>query len=69
MSIYSYLLFETQLVRMCVLNITLWQEVFEKFLRTKLFLVKFQTFSLQEFTFLLKLCGSMQTNVVQTDRT
>ena len=36
---------------MCVLNITVWREVFEKFLRTKLFLVKFQTFSLQSFTF------------------
>ena len=29
------MLFETQLIRMCVLNITVWQEVFEKFLRTK----------------------------------
>ena len=61
MSIYPYLLFETQLIRMCVLNITVWREVFEKFLRTKLFLVKFQTFSLQAFTFLLKLIPNFQT--------
>ena len=32
-------------LRMCVLNKTVWREVFEKFLRTKSFLVKFQTFS------------------------
>ena len=31
MSVYPYLLFETQLIRMCVLNITVWREVFEKF--------------------------------------
>ena len=57
MSIYPYLLFETQLIRMCVLNITVWREVFEKFLRTKLFLVKFLTFPLQAITF------SIETNI------
>ena len=51
MSVYPYLLFETQL-RIRVLNITVWGEVFEKFLGTKLLLVKFQTFSFQAFTFL-----------------
>ena len=43
--------FSSKHLRMCVLNITVWQEVFEKFLPTKLFFVKFQTFSLQAFTF------------------
>ena len=46
----KYLLFETQL-RICVVNITVWREVFGKFLRSKLVLVKFQTFSFQVFTF------------------
>ena len=50
MSIYPYLLFETQL-RICAVNRNVWREVFEKFLRTKLFLVKFQTFPFQVFTF------------------
>ena len=61
MSVYPYLLLETQLIRMCVLNITVWREVFEKFLRKKVFLVKFQTFSSQAFTFLLKLVPNFQT--------
>ena len=50
MSIYPYLLFETQ-IRMHVVNIAVNGEAFEKFLCTKLFLVKFQTFSFQVFTF------------------
>ena len=50
MSIYPYLLFETQ-IRMRVVNIAVNGEAFEKFPCTKLFLVKFQTFSFQVFTF------------------
>ena len=50
MPINAYLLFEAQL-RMCVVSITVWREFFEKFLRMELFLVKFQTFSFQVFTF------------------
>ena len=56
MSIYPYLLSETQL-RMYVLNITVWR-VFEKFLRKKLFLVQFQAFSFQAHTFEVILPGS-----------
>ena len=47
--------------RMCVLNITVWREVFEKFLRTKLFFVKFQTLSLQAFSFQSSLIPNTQT--------
>ena len=50
MSIYPYLLFETQL-RMCVVNISVWREIFEEFLSTKLFFIEFQTFPFQEFTY------------------
>ena len=53
--------FSTKQLRMCVLNITVRQEVFEKFLHTKLFFVKFQTFSLQAFTFALSLIPNTQT--------
>ena len=55
-------IFVVLFIRMCVLNMAVWREVFEKFLRTKLFLVKFQTFSLQAFTFLLKLTPNFQTS-------
>ena len=38
-------------LRISLLNITVWRQVLKKFLRTKLFLVKFQTFSFQLLTF------------------
>ena len=36
---------------MYVVDVTVWREVFEKFPQKKLFLVKFQTFPFQAFTF------------------
>ena len=70
MSIYPYLLFETQL-RICVVNVTVWRQDFKKFLCTKLFLVKFRTFSFQVFTFFSRFSGfnfisPYQRNTIQT---
>ena len=62
MSIYPYLLFETQ-IRMRVVDIAVREEAFEKFLYTKLFLVKFQTFSFQVFTFQTILPGILIPNL------
>ena len=67
--VYNYLLcfyispfrFPSKQLRMCVLNITVWREVIVKFLRTKLFFVKFQTFSLQAFNFPSSLIPNTQT--------
>ena len=48
---------------MCVLNISVWWNVFEKFLRTKLFLVKFETFPFQAFIFQAILPGILLPNL------
>ena len=53
------------------MNVTVWRQVFKKFLCTKLFLVKFQTFSFQVFTFFSRfsrfnLISSYQRNTIQT---
>ena len=53
--------FSSKKLKMYFLNITVWRKVFEKFLCTKLFFVKFQTFSLQAFTFPLSLIPNTQT--------
>ena len=67
--VYNYLLcfyispfrFPSKQLRMCVLSITVWRQVIVKFLRTKLFFVKFQTFSLQAFNFPSSLIPNTQT--------
>ena len=48
---------------MCVLNITAGWNVFKKFLRTKLFLVKFETFPFQAFIFQAILPGILLPNL------